>query len=145
LSFVGIIAGLQQLAGRKMQPCRAANAQPLGGGIDAGENLCVEAQADRGNARVVVLQCGSGLHESCWHDALGWPRCSAVLSLIQFRNPALDEGDEVMVAGSPDGPSKVSEICVGPLVSEFRESLSLSVQLRGITLEITGSCQAPVS
>jgi hypothetical protein len=34
----------------------------------------------------------------------------------------------------------ISEICVGPLVSEFRASLSLSVQLRGITLEITGSC-----
>jgi hypothetical protein len=72
LSFVGIIAGLQQLAGRKMQPCRAANAQPLRGGNDAGENLCVEAEADRGDARVVVLQRGSGPHESCWHDALGW-------------------------------------------------------------------------
>ena len=43
LSSHRIITGLQQLAGRKMQPCRAANAQPLGGGIDAGENLCVEA------------------------------------------------------------------------------------------------------
>jgi len=96
LSFVGIIAGVQQLAGRKMQPCRAANAQPLGGGIDAGKNLCVEAQADRGDARVVVLQRGSGPHESCWRDALGWPRCSAVLSLIQFRNPALDEGDDLL-------------------------------------------------
>jgi hypothetical protein len=31
------------------------------------------------------------------------------------------------------------------LVSEFRKSLSLSVQLRGITLEITGSCQGPVA
>jgi hypothetical protein len=64
LSKHRIITGLQQLAGRKMQPGRSANAQPLGGGIDAGENLCVEAQADRGNARVVVLQCGSGPHES---------------------------------------------------------------------------------
>jgi hypothetical protein len=31
------------------------------------------------------------------------------------------------------------------LVSEFRVSLSLSVQLRGITLKITGSRQGPVS
>ena len=27
-------------------------------GFDAGENLCVEAQADRRDARVVVLKCG---------------------------------------------------------------------------------------
>jgi len=39
----------------------------------------------------------------------------------------------------------ISEICVGTLVSEFRASLSLSLQLRGITLEITGSCQGPVA
>jgi hypothetical protein len=50
LSNHWIITGLQQLAGRKMQPCRAANAQPLGVGINAGEDLCVEAQADRGDA-----------------------------------------------------------------------------------------------
>jgi hypothetical protein len=40
-----------------VQPCRAADSLPLGGGIDAGENLCVEAQADCGDARVVVLSC----------------------------------------------------------------------------------------
>jgi hypothetical protein len=39
----------------------------------------------------------------------------------------------------------VSEICVDPLVSEFLVSLSLSVQPRGITLEITGACQGPVA
>jgi len=34
---------------------QAAYFLPLGAGINAGENLCVEAQADRGLARVVVL------------------------------------------------------------------------------------------
>ena len=43
LSNHRIITGLQEGAGRNMQPCRAANAEPLGGGVDAGENLCVEA------------------------------------------------------------------------------------------------------
>ena len=47
----------------------------------------------------------------------------------------------VMAAGSPGDPGKASEICIGPLVSEFHVSLSLSVQLRGITLETTGACQ----
>jgi hypothetical protein len=80
--------------GRGVQPGRSANAQPLRGGIDAGQHLRIEAQADRGDARVVVLQRGSGPHESCWRDALGCSRRCVVI--IQFRSPALDEGDDLL-------------------------------------------------
>src|SRR5262249_21168100 len=38
---------------------------------------------------------GSGPHES-WHHALDWSRRSAVVSLIQLRSPALDEGDDLL-------------------------------------------------
>jgi hypothetical protein len=92
LSFVGIIAGPP--GARCVQPGCAADPQTLGGGIDAGEDLCVEAQTDRGRARVVVLRNGSS--QGCWRYTLGWPRRSAVLSLIQFRSPALDEGDDLL-------------------------------------------------
>jgi hypothetical protein len=70
------------------------------------------------------------------------------VSWNRWSRPLVEEGGEAgtrCLGKSKRQYTTISEICVGPLVSEFRESLSLSVQLRGITLEITGSCQGPVS
>jgi hypothetical protein len=47
----GSSPALQALAGRKMQPCRAANAQPLGGGIDTGENVHRSAPGEMPGSR----------------------------------------------------------------------------------------------
>jgi hypothetical protein len=54
----GLPPALQALARCDMQPGRAADPSPPGVGINASEEPCVEAQADRGRARVVVRQGG---------------------------------------------------------------------------------------
>ena len=61
----------QELSCRKVQPLRAADPQAIGGGIDAGEHLRIEAQADRGCACAVVVRRGSRrMNENRWRTVL---------------------------------------------------------------------------
>jgi hypothetical protein len=83
---------LQDFSGCKLQPCWAADPEPLGGGVDAGKHLSIEAQGDHGRARVVVE---SGPHGGWWRDALGWPRRSI---LIRSHGPVFDEREELWEA-----------------------------------------------
>jgi hypothetical protein len=89
--WLGLSPVIQELFGRKVQPCRAADPEPLGGGVDASEHLRIEAQADSGRARVVVPQRVNGQHGSSGRGALCWPRrCDAIL-----RVPVLNDGEEL--------------------------------------------------
>ena len=61
----------QELSCRKVQPLRTADPQALGGGIDAGEHLRIEAQADRGCAGAVVVRRGNRrMNENRWRTVL---------------------------------------------------------------------------
>jgi hypothetical protein len=53
-SRLGSLPVPQNLTSRKVQPCCAADPEPLGGSVHAGEHLHTEAQGDQGRARVVV-------------------------------------------------------------------------------------------